>query len=53
MADGIEEVLAEVDRAFIVVGALHLVGARGIPALLEQAGYRVEQVEGGAPPGAE
>jgi hypothetical protein len=44
MADGVEEVLAEVDRAFIVVGALHLVGARGIPALLEQAGYRVEQL---------
>lgn len=47
MADGVEEVLAESDRAFIVVGALHLVGARGIPALLEQAGYRVEQLRSG------
>jgi hypothetical protein len=44
MADGVEAVLAEVDRAFVVVGALHLVGARGIPALLEQAGYEVEQL---------
>ena len=44
MAKGVEQVLAESERAFIVVGALHLVGARGIPALLEQAGYRVEQL---------
>ena len=45
MAKGLTEVMAESGRAFIVVGALHLVGARGIPALLEQAGYRVEQLE--------
>jgi uncharacterized protein YbaP (TraB family) len=44
MALGVQQVLGEVDRAFIVVGALHLVGARGIPALLEQAGFRVEQL---------
>lgn len=44
MADGVDELMGEVDRAFIVVGALHLVGARGVPALLEQAGYRIEQL---------
>jgi uncharacterized protein len=44
MADGVEAVLAEVAPAFVVVGALHLVGARGIPALLEQAGYEVHQL---------
>jgi uncharacterized protein YbaP (TraB family) len=49
MADGVEKVLAESDRAFIVVGALHLVGARGIPALLQQAGYQVDQVRAEAP----
>jgi uncharacterized protein YbaP (TraB family) len=45
MAKEVQEVIAESQHAFIVVGALHLVGARGIPALLEQAGYRVEQLE--------
>jgi uncharacterized protein len=45
MAKGMQAVIAESQHAFIVVGALHLVGARGVPALLEQAGYRVEQLE--------
>ena len=49
MAKGVEKVLGESDRVFIVVGALHLVGARGIPALLEQAGYRVEQLRAARP----
>jgi hypothetical protein len=44
MAKGVQKIVAESQHAFIVVGALHLVGARGIPALLEQAGYRVEQL---------
>jgi uncharacterized protein YbaP (TraB family) len=52
MARGVEEVVAESDRAFIVVGALHLVGARGIPALLEQAGFEVEQLRAEEPPAA-
>jgi uncharacterized protein YbaP (TraB family) len=30
--------------AFIAVGALHLYGSRGVPALLEQKGYRVTRV---------
>ena len=53
MAKGMQAVIAESQHAFIVVGALHLVGARGIPALLEQAGYRVEQLEVARPPAAE
>jgi uncharacterized protein YbaP (TraB family) len=44
MARGIETVLAEAPYAFVVLGAGHLVGARGVPALLESAGYRVHQV---------
>ena len=44
MAEGIREILQEKRSAFIVVGAGHLVGAQGIPALLEQAGFRVEQM---------
>ena len=53
MAKGVQAVMAESQHAFIVVGALHLVGARGIPALLEQAGYRVEQLEAARPPAHE
>lgn len=52
MAKGVQTVVAESQRAFIVVGALHLVGARGIPALLEQQGFQVEQVRAAAPPEA-
>jgi uncharacterized protein YbaP (TraB family) len=45
MAAGIEKILGERGSgAFVIVGAAHLVGSRGIPALLEQAGYRVEQM---------
>jgi uncharacterized protein YbaP (TraB family) len=51
MAEGIETVLAEAPYAFIVLGAGHLVGARGVPALLERSGYRVRQV-GAEEPGA-
>jgi uncharacterized protein YbaP (TraB family) len=53
MAKGMQAVIAESQHAFIVVGALHLVGARGIPALLEQAGYRVEQLQVSKPPASE
>jgi len=31
-------------RAFIAVGANHLYGARGMLALIEKQGYRVERV---------
>ncbi|MGH8197368.1 MAG: TraB/GumN family protein [Steroidobacteraceae bacterium] len=28
----------------VVVGAMHLVGERGLPALLEERGFRVEEL---------
>jgi hypothetical protein len=44
MAEGIAEILALEPQGgvFVVVGSAHLVGSRGIPALLERAGFRVE-----------
>ena len=45
MADSLVQVMAQERNAFVVVGALHLVGARGIPALLAQQGYDVVQVK--------
>ena len=44
MADELAQLLTEESNAFVVVGAMHLVGARGIPALLAERGYAVEQV---------
>jgi uncharacterized protein YbaP (TraB family) len=44
MADKIEEYLAEGYIYFIVVGAGHLVGEEGLLSLLEEAGYKVEQL---------
>jgi uncharacterized protein YbaP (TraB family) len=31
----------------VLVGALHLVGEQGLPALLQRAGYTVERLTGG------
>jgi uncharacterized protein len=44
MADSLVQVMAQEKSAFVVVGALHLVGERGIPALLAKQGYDVVQV---------
>lgn len=44
MAAGIEDLLADEPYVFVVLGAGHLVGARGVPALLERAGHAVHQV---------
>lgn len=40
----IEALLAGDQRAFVAVGALHLVGERGVVELLEARGYQVEQL---------
>jgi uncharacterized protein YbaP (TraB family) len=42
-ADQVSEMLRNGDDVLIVVGAMHLVGDRGLPALLEQRGYKVER----------
>lgn len=44
MALKIQEFLKTGETHFVVVGAGHLVGARGIIKLLEQRGYRIEQL---------
>jgi uncharacterized protein len=43
----VEALLSAGETGLVVVGALHLVGPEGLPALLEQAGYRVTLVVAG------
>ena len=50
-AGTIEEILAANDESMIIVGAGHLVGPDGLPALLEQRGFAVERI--GEAPAAE
>jgi uncharacterized protein YbaP (TraB family) len=38
-------------RRFVVLGAGHMVGPRGIPALLASRGFRVQRIEGRLRPG--
>lgn len=45
MAEGIARLLQQGKTVFAAVGALHMVGPMGLPALLRQKGYRVERVE--------
>jgi uncharacterized protein len=49
MAERLERSFREPGVWFSLVGAGHLVGDRGIPALLARAGYRVRQIEASAP----
>ena len=41
--DQVSEMLEGSEDVLLVVGAMHLVGPRGLPALLEKRGYRVER----------
>jgi len=41
MADKIDQMIGDGHTPFVAVGALHLTGNDGLPALLEQRGYRV------------
>jgi uncharacterized protein YbaP (TraB family) len=47
MAASLEQYLKGNEPCFVVVGALHLLGDKGIVKLLESKGYRVEQVAAG------
>ena len=42
-ADQVSDMLRDGDDVLIVVGAMHLVGDKGLPALLEQRGFKVER----------
>ncbi len=44
MADGIDRLHGEGKRTFAAVGAMHMIGATGLPALLAQRGYTVERL---------
>ncbi|WP_460838740.1 TraB/GumN family protein [Noviherbaspirillum agri] len=44
MADKIEALLKNGESSFVGVGLLHLLGEKGLPALLQQRGYTVEKV---------
>jgi uncharacterized protein YbaP (TraB family) len=44
MAEKVAELLAGKERAFVAVGAGHLTGAGGIPALLEKRGFAVKRL---------
>jgi uncharacterized protein len=44
MADRIDARMRAGERLFVAVGALHMIGPRGLPALLRDRGYRVERI---------
>lgn len=46
MAHSLEQILKQTDRALVVVGAGHLLGPHGMPAVLRNAGLSVRQVSG-------
>jgi hypothetical protein len=45
MAERIEALHREGARLFVAVGALHMTGAKALPVLLAERGFRVERVE--------
>jgi uncharacterized protein YbaP (TraB family) len=44
MAASIENIMKADRTAFVGVGLLHLLGEQGVPELLRQRGYQVEQI---------
>jgi hypothetical protein len=44
MAKQIETLLKNDKTSFVAVGALHLLGNKGVPALLQQRGYPVQKL---------
>ena len=46
MANRLAELGGDGKTRFVVLGAGHLVGDRGLPALLSRRGYRVSRVGG-------
>ena len=49
MAARIDALHRDGQRIFAAVGSLHMIGARGLPALMAQRGYRVERIALEAP----
>jgi uncharacterized protein YbaP (TraB family) len=45
LADAIDSIHAGGRRAFAAVGSLHMIGPKGVPALLAQRGYAVQRIE--------
>jgi uncharacterized protein YbaP (TraB family) len=43
LASAIESLHASGRQVFAAVGSLHMIGPSGLPALLRQRGYKVEQ----------
>jgi uncharacterized protein YbaP (TraB family) len=44
MAKQVETLLRTDKNSFVAVGALHLLGAKGVPSLLQQRGYQVQKL---------
>ena len=44
MADAAEQCLKSAEKCFLVVGAAHLIGNKGVVQLLKNRGYKIEQV---------
>jgi len=44
LADKLAVLLKKEEKTVAAIGLLHLLGKRGVPALLQARGYRVERV---------